>query len=193
MATVAEEDCTITVSTRPARMPMMGLSPRPASSSRKAGLFAKPFTAPVMFIRPTNRIPKPMQISPTVLVLLLLMNMISTIPMNSAMGANVSVSKSHSSQLSPLDSRKARVVIQAVMVVPMLAPMTMDTACFRFSTPAPIRATARTMVAVELWITAVTSAPVRTPTITLLVTFSRTRFRVSPELFFRPSPMTSIP
>ena len=84
-------------------------------------------------------------------------------------------------------------MICAVTVVPILAPMTMDTACFRFSTPAPIRATVRTMVAVELWITAVTSAPVRTPITTFPVTFSSTRFSAAPELFFRPSPISSMP
>ena len=52
---------------------------------------------------------------------------------------------------------------------------------------------AKTMVAVELWITAVTNVPVSTPTSTLPVTFSSTRFSAAPELFFRPSPMTSMP
>ena len=113
-------------------------------------------------------------------------------PATKAMGAKVSVSNSHSRKL-PSDSMELSRMIWAVTVVPMLAPMTMDTACFRFSTPAPIRATVSTMVAVELWITAVTSAPVSTPISTLPVTFSNTRFSAAPELFFRPSPMTSMP
>ena len=150
MATVAEEDCTITVSTRPAKIPRTGLSPRPASRSIKAGLSAKPFTAPVIFIKPTNRIPKPMQISPASLLFLLLTNIIRIIPAKRATGAKVSVSKSHNSQFWPSLSTKAKVVIQAVIVVPILAPITMETACRKVRTPAPIRATARTMVAVEL-------------------------------------------
>ena len=192
MATVAEELCTMTVITTPATMPKIGVWEKLARKSRNTGLLEKPFTAPVMFIKPTNRIPKPMQISPTVLVLLDLMNITKMMPINNAIGARVSVSNSHSSQLSPA-SRKARFVSHAVMVVPMLAPRTMETACFNVRTPAPIKATARTMVAVELWITAVTKAPVRTPVTTLPVSFPRTFLRAAPELFFRPSPMISIP
>ena len=49
------------------------------------------------------------------------------------------------------------------------------------------------MVAVELWITAVTRVPVSTPVIKLPETFSSTFFKAAPELFFKPSPMTSMP
>ena len=149
IATVAEELCTITVSTKPARIPKIGVSEKLASTSINAGEFAKPFTAPVIFIRPMNRIPKPIEMSPMVLAFLVLINMMSTMPRNSAIGANVSVSKNHSSQLPP-PSIKARLVIQAVTVVPIFAPITIATACFSVNTPAPISATARTIVAVEL-------------------------------------------
>ena len=152
----------------------------------------KGLTPSVIRFRPTNRTPKPMAISAMGLEDLVLMNISSTMPMTKAIGARVSVSKSHSRKL-PSDSTLPRRISWAVTVVPMFAPITMDTACFRFSTPAPISATVSTMVAVELWITAVTRVPVRTPMTTLPVTFSRTRFKAAPELFFRPSPMSSIP
>ena len=172
----------------------MGESATLCSISTNTGESLKPFTAPVMLIRPTNRMPKPIQISPTTLLRLDLTNMIRMIPISSAMGASVSVSNSHRTRLSPSPPPiKARLVIQAVIVVPMLAPITIETACFRVNAPAPSNATARTMVAVELWITAVTKVPVKTPMITLLVSLPSTRFSAAPELFFRPSPMTSIP
>ena len=50
-----------------------------------------------------------------------------------------------------------------------------------------------TTIAEELWITAVTSVPVITPMTTLPVTFSSTRFSAALELFFRPSPIRSMP
>ena len=127
----------------------MGELEKLAYTSIKTGEFAKPFTAPVMFIRPMNKIPKPMEISPIVFAFLVLTNIISTIPKNRAIGANVSVSNSHRKKLPP-PYIKARLVIQAVMVVPIFAPITMETACFRVNTPAPINATAKTIVAVEL-------------------------------------------
>ena len=59
--------------------------------------------------------------------------------------------------------------------------------------PAASRPTVSTMVAEEAWIMAVTSMPVSRPVKVFRVSFcSRTR-SVSPELFLRPSPMTSMP
>ena len=78
-------------------------------------------------------------------------------------------------------------------VVPIFAPMTMLTACRRFKMPAPMRPTVRTIVAVELWMMAVTMVPVRSPRTTLWVSLPRKFFRAGPEPCFKPSPMISMP
>ncbi len=51
--------------------------------------------------------------------------------------------------------------IQAVMVVPILAPRMMQTACFRVRRLALTSPTTRTVMALELWIRAVMVAPAR--------------------------------
>ena len=50
----------------------------------------------------------------------------------------------------------------AVTVVPMLAPMMMPTVCSSFMMPALTKPTHMTVVAAELWISPVTTAPRRT-------------------------------
>ena len=129
--------------------------------------------------------PKPIKIMPMFFVLPFLMNMMRMIPAISASGARVEGLKNSSRTLPPA-SISIRRMIWAVTVVPMFAPMTMLTACRRFKMPAPMRPTVRTIVAVELWMMAVTMVPVRSP---------RTRkfFRAGPEPCFKPSPMISMP
>ena len=146
----------------------------------------------VIVIMPVKRMPKPMQISPGPLTLLFLTNMTRMMPTISAAGARVEGLNISSTMLPP-DSMSMRRMICAVTVVPMFAPMTMLMAWRRVSMPAASRPTVRTMVAEEAWIMAVTSMPVSSPVKVFRVSFcSRTR-SVSPELFLRPSPMTSMP
>ena len=153
---------------------------------------ARGATAFVMVIMPVKRMPKPTQISPGPLTLLFLINMTRMMPIMSAAGARVEGLKISRTMLPP-DSKSMRRMIWAVTVVPMLAPMTMLMACLSVRIPAARRPTVRTMVAEEAWIMAVTSIPVRRPVNVFRVSFcSRTR-SVSPELFLRPSPMTSMP
>ena len=66
-------------------------------------------------------------------------------------------------------------------------------ACRRFRIPAPTRPTVRTMVAVELWMMAVTMVPVSRPITVFWVSLPRKFFSAVPEQSFRPSPITSIP
>ena len=68
-----------------------------------------------------------MQISPMVLEFLLLTNMTRIMPAIKAMGASLSVLNSHRNKLSSDWIEPSRMIC-AVTVVPMFAPMTMDTA-----------------------------------------------------------------
>ena len=138
----------MTVRIKPNRMPKSGL----VKNARNASKALEPingFTPSVIKFRPMKSTPKPMQISPIGFADLRLINISRIIPMTSATGARVSVSNSQRNQFVPA-SMSDRRIICAVTVVPILAPITMDTACLRFRTPAPISATVRTMVAVEL-------------------------------------------
>ncbi len=62
-----------------------------------------------------------------------------------------------------LPSIPARLRIQAVTVVPMLAPMMTFMDCCSVIRPEFTKPTTMTVVAEELWIMAVTTRPVRTP------------------------------
>ena len=81
----------------------------------------------------------------------------------------------------------------AVIVVPILAPIITPTACAKFIRPAFTKPTTITVVALLLWITAVTAAPTNTAIIGFDVTFSRIFFNPSPAAFSRPSPINFIP
>ena len=182
----------MTVISRPTPIARIGLSLNLCMRSMKASDSARGSTAEVIFKSPENSTPNPMAISPGVLLFGVFMNIKSMIPTTVASGANVSGLK-NSSIILPEESISISLMICAVIVVPMLAPITMLTACLRFRIPALIRPTVRTIVAVELWITAVTSIPVITPITTFWVALPRTLLRAEPDRFFSPSPITSIP
>ena len=149
-------------------------------------------TALVMEINPVKRMPKPRKISPKVLLLPRLMNIIRIMPTMAASGASV-VGLNNSIRTFPLEFRSIKRMICAVMVVPILAPKTILTDCFRLRIPAAIRPTVSTIVAVELCITAVTSIPVIIPINGFCVSLPSAFFSASPEEFFKPSLMTSMP
>ena len=69
------------------------------------------------------------------------------------------------------------------MVVPMLAPIITPAACINVISPAFTKLTTITVVALELWITAVTIVPTSTPIYLLLVTLSNILFSFSPAAF----------
>ena len=86
-----------------------------------------------------------------------------------------------------------RDTIQAVMVVPMLAPMMTPTAWFRVMSPALTKPTTMTVVAPELWMMAVIRAPTPTAMKRLLVSMPRKSFILLPADFCIPSAMMRMP
>ena len=84
-------------------------------------------------------------------------------------------------------------MIQAVTVVPILAPIItlMDSASV--SNPAFTKLTTITVVAEEDWIRAVINTPVRTPVTRLVVIAVRILRNLSPATFCKPSLMIFIP
>ena len=72
------------------------------------------------------------------------------------------------------------------MVVPMLAPMMIHTACCSVIIPELTKPTTITVVAEEDWMTAVMPAPTATPRMRLAVSRSRMRFMRLPAALSRP-------
>ena len=64
---------------------------------------------------------------------------------------------------------KPALMIQALMVVPMLAPMIIEIACARVRRAAFTKETVMTVVAADDWTATVTRAPVSTPDKRLVV------------------------
>ena len=92
-------------------------------------------------------------------------------------------SKKTSEEISP--KRKS----WAVTVVPMFAPIIIPTVCVRRMMPA----FTITVVAAELWMSPVTSAPSSTPLKTLFVRRSKMLSRRPLESFSKPSVMVAMP
>ena len=86
-----------------------------------------------------------------------------------------------------------RLKIHAVTVVPMFAPMMMLIACFSVMRPELTKPTTITVVAEELWITAVTPRPVRSHASLLLVNFSSRERSCPPARRSRACPIKLIP
>ena len=84
----------------------------------------------------------------------------------------------------PLSS-PVRLRIQEVTVVPTLAPIITPMACRRESRPELTKPTTITVVAEELWITAVTPIPVRKPRNLREVSLLSSIFRLLPADFSR--------
>lgn len=86
-----------------------------------------------------------------------------------------------------------REMIQAVKVVPILAPIITLIACLRVRSPAFTKPTTITVVALEDWITAVTPSPVTTPLSGLEVIEARNLRRPEPAAFCNPELIRFIP
>ena len=84
-------------------------------------------------------------------------------------------------------------MIQAVSVVPMLAPMMTEMACARVSRPALTNETVITVVAVDDWTEAVTNVPVSKPVNRLVVIAPRAWRNCGPAIFCRASLIDFIP
>ena len=189
---VADELCSMNAMPAPVRYPSTGFSPRPEKSCSIRPEFVSAFTAPVMFRRPENRIPKPIAIFPMDLELRVRFVMIRTIPKISATGASVDGCRKRSHDVPPA-SRSSRRMICPVTVVPTLAPMMMPSDWVSVRIPAPTRPEVITIVAVDDWIRAVTSRPSMNAFTGLLVTCSIAIFSVPEEFSFRESPMSRMP
>ena len=86
-----------------------------------------------------------------------------------------------------------RLKIQAVTVVPTLAPIIMPMAWLSCMTPELTKPTTMTVVAEELCMTAVTPRPRRNPLKGLEDSFSRRSLSLPPAFLSSPSPMADIP
>jgi len=84
-------------------------------------------------------------------------------------------------------------IIQAVNVVPMLAPIITPMAWVRVRIPAFTKLTTITVVALDDWITAVTPSPVTTPLKGLEVMDATNFLRPSPAVFWSPELIMFIP
>ena len=134
---------------------------------------------------PINRIPKPITILEISFVDLLFPASIRTTPRITATGARFAGLKNLAH--STLDTS------QPVTVVPILAPMMTPIAWDRFMIPALTKPTTMTVVADELWMTAVITAPRSTPISLFLVKASNRDFILLPAAFSRPCAMICIP
>ena len=131
--------------------------------------------APDIKLRPMKRRPKPTRIPPASLRFSFLANSRIKAPMPMSTGA-----KNSGFMTSPHSLMET---IQAVMVVPILAPMITPTAWDKVRMPAFTKPTTMTVVAELLWIMAVISAPRRIPSIRLLVIYPSIRFIRPPAAF----------
>ena len=84
-------------------------------------------------------------------------------------------------------------MIQAVSVVPMLAPMMTEMACARVRRPALTKLTVITVVAVDDWNAAVMNVPVRMPVKRLVVMAPSTWRSCGPAIFCRLSLIDFMP
>ena len=112
--------------------------------------------------------------------------------MIAASGASVEGLKKFRSDVSDAFTSSSR-MIWPVTVVPTFAPRITPMDWCSDMMPAPTRPDVSTMVAVELWMTAVTPRPSKNPTSGLFVTFSIALLNASEEPLFSPSPIRRIP
>ena len=178
----------------PARIPRIGFS-NMIRMLRKPSSLARPPTAPDIMSMPTIRTAKPRRMEPISFLRPLLTNMIRQIPMTAKIGIQES-GFNHLMMLraaAPPLPKPDKPVNQEVTAVPTLAPMITPTACSSVMVPEFTKPTTITVVAEEDWITAVTPRPNRNPLTGLEVIFPKIVFRLEPALFFRASPITSIP
>ena len=109
-----------------------------------------------------------------------------------ASGASVEGLKTFRKEFVPA-FRSSKRMIWPVTVVPTFAPRMMPMDWCSVMMPAPTSPDVRTIVAVELWMTAVTQSPSRKPTMGLFVTLPIAFFSAPDEPCFSPSPIMRIP
>ena len=127
---------------------------------------------------PRNKTPRPAMICPQWCRIGFLRNTTNATPTKASSGA-----------IAPTSSAIRR----PVTVVPMLAPMMIQTACLSVIMPEFTKPTTITVVAEEDWITAVMPAPTRTPRMRFEVSLSRMRFMRLPAAASRPALIICMP
>ena len=90
-------------------------------------------------------------------------------------------------------TEKPRLMIHAVRVVPMLAPMMTEMACASVSSPALTNETVITVVADDDWTAQVMNVPVSIPVKRLVVMAPRMWRNCAPAIFCRASLITFMP
>ena len=125
---------------------------------------------------PDIRVAKPKRVVPESFFLLVLPNIKRRMPAVARMGVKevgLSILIKRLSLEMPLKLRS-----HAVTVVPTFAPIITLIACFKVITPELTKPTTMTVAAEELWITAVTTRPVRKPAVLFWVSLARSSFRL---------------
>ena len=187
--TLALELWMTAVTSAPTSTPRMGLEKR-TNSSVNQGSSSRGETASDMAVMPVIRMAKPIRMPPAPFFFSP-PNMNSRMPTKASSGLKVEGLSSWIRRLSP--SRPVRLRIQLVTVVPTLLPMMMPMAWCSSMMPLLTKPTTITVVALELWITAVTASPSRNP----LKGFSVRRARIFcsrlPACRSRDLPIRSMP
>ena len=178
------------VSTAPTSTPKIGFS-NIRNRLRKAGTSASPETAADIVSIPNISVAKPSRIVPVSFFLSDLENIRNTVPTSASTGVKEVGLRSRMKKLSP--EMPPRLKIHAVTVVPMFAPIITPMDCRSVISFELTKPTTITVVAEELWMTAVTPIPVRKPLILLFVSLPSSALRPFPARRSRPSPITFIP
>ena len=177
MPTAAAEDWMMAVKPAPTRMPTRGLE-KVETSSTNSGESRRGDMAALIMSMPMNSTPRPARIWPMCCIFVSFTKTMSTTPTKANRGARAPTSRAMSIP---------------VMVVPMLAPMMIQTAWFSVIMPALTKPTTMTVVAEEDWMAAVMAAPTRTPMNRLAVRRSRRIFILAPAAASRPELVICIP
>ena len=190
MPTAADEDWSTAVMMNPASTPKIGFA-KARSMLLNASDSVRGDMASDIVLIPTISMEKPRSIMPMSRFLSRLAIIRSTAPINASTGTKLSGLMSRSQKPVPLIL--LRESIQAVAVVPMLAPMIMPMEFSRVIIPEFTKPMTITMVAPEDCITAVTPAPSRTPATLLEVRRSSAFFKLPPAWRPMASLRTCIP
>ena len=171
-------------------MPMTGLEKR-TNRLENSGIFPSGFTAELMVFMPNIRMENPSKILPAFFFFSVLPAIRRTMPAIARTGEKVSGLKSV--RMVCPSSIPARLKSHDVIVVPILAPIIMPTACSNCISPELTKPTTITVVAEEDCITAVIQAPSRTPFKGLFVILASNASILLPEAFARASPRRCMP
>ncbi len=174
----------------PARIPITGLE-KAVSRLANSGISFKGLTAALIVFIPNIKMENPNKMPPVDFFRSDLPDINRMTPVIARTGEKVSGFNSIKKKLSLSSPERLR--SQEVMVVPILAPMMMPTACSSRISPELTKPTTMTVVAEEDCMRAVVPAPSSTPFMGLSVILVRMASILPPEVFARPSPRRYMP